>query len=48
MCQRKKTPEGDKHDEGAGRSGHVLDDVLDKVVQDDDGSEGTGFWTVME
>ena len=25
-----------------------MSDVLDKVVQDDDDSEGTGFWTVIE
>ncbi|KAK4241595.1 6-phosphogluconate dehydrogenase [Achaetomium macrosporum] len=48
ICQRKKTPEGDKHGEGKGDGGYVLDDVLDKVVQDDDDSEGTGYWTVME
>jgi len=48
ICQRKKTPEGDHHGEGVGEGGYVLDDVLDKVVQDDDDSEGTGFWTVME
>lgn len=48
ICQRKKTPEGDRHGEGKGQGGHVLDDVLDKVVQDDDSSEGTGYWTVME
>lgn len=28
--------------------GYVLDDVLDKVVQDDDSSEGTPTWAVME
>ncbi|TFY82457.1 hypothetical protein EWM64_g1562 [Hericium alpestre] len=27
---------------------YVLDEVMDKVVQDDDDSEGTGIWTVME
>jgi 6-phosphogluconate dehydrogenase len=48
ICQRKKTPEGDKHGEGKGEHGFVLDDVLDKVVQDDDSSEGTLYWTVME
>ncbi|KAI0763361.1 6-phosphogluconate dehydrogenase decarboxylating [Trametes elegans] len=31
-----------------GERGHVLNDVQDKVVQDADDSEGTGFWTVME
>ena len=48
ICQRKKTPKGDGHGEGVGQSGHVLDDVLDKVVQDDDDTEGTGVWHVME
>lgn len=48
ICQRKKTPEGDKHGEGKGEDGFVLDDVLDKVVQDDDSSEGTLYWTLME
>lgn len=37
VCQRKKIPEGDRHGEGKGKGGYVLDDVLDKVVQDDDG-----------
>ncbi|KAJ9604781.1 hypothetical protein H2200_010896 [Cladophialophora chaetospira] len=48
VCQRKKTPKGDEKGEGKGHGGYVLDDVLDKVVQDDDSSEGTGFWSVME
>lgn len=48
ICQRKKTPEGDGRGEGVGKSGYVLDDVLDKVVQDDDNTEGTLYWTVME
>ncbi|KIX02251.1 6-phosphogluconate dehydrogenase (decarboxylating) [Rhinocladiella mackenziei CBS 650.93] len=48
ICHRKKTLDGDGHGEGKGREGYVLDDVLDKVVQDDDNSEGTGFWSVME
>jgi 6-phosphogluconate dehydrogenase len=29
-------------------SGHVLDDIEDKVVQDSDNSEGTGVWSVEE
>ncbi|CAF3435805.1 unnamed protein product [Rotaria sp. Silwood1] len=29
-------------------SGHVLDDVEDKVVQDADDTEGTGVWAVQE
>ncbi|KAJ5550055.1 Fibritin/6-phosphogluconate dehydrogenase C-terminal extension [Penicillium sp. DV-2018c] len=28
--------------------GYVLDDVLDKVVQDDDNTEGTPLWCIME
>ncbi|KAI5900518.1 6-phosphogluconate dehydrogenase C-terminal domain-like protein [Schizophyllum commune H4-8] len=48
ICQRQKTPEGDQNGEGKGDFGYVLDDVLDKVVQDDDGTEGTGYWTVAE
>ncbi|KAI1771713.1 6-phosphogluconate dehydrogenase, decarboxylating [Hypoxylon cercidicola] len=48
ICQTRKTPRGDRHGEGKGEGGYVLDDVLDKVVQDDDGSEGTLFWTVMD
>ncbi|KAI0119562.1 6-phosphogluconate dehydrogenase, decarboxylating [Daldinia grandis] len=48
ICQKKKTPKGDQNGEGKGEGGYVLDDVLDKVVQDDDSSEGTLFWTVMD
>lgn len=48
ICQRKKTPEGDGKGEGVGTEGYVLDDVLDKVVQDADDTEGTFFWTVSE
>jgi 6-phosphogluconate dehydrogenase len=48
VCLRKKTPKGDGKGEGTGEGGYVLDEVLDKVVQDDDNSEGTGFWSVME
>ncbi|KAN0077605.1 6-phosphogluconate dehydrogenase, C-terminal-like protein [Elaphomyces granulatus] len=49
ICQTRKTPHGDEKGEGAGpNDGYVLDDVLDKVVQDDDNTEGTPFWTVME
>ncbi|KAF7585469.1 hypothetical protein BBP40_010874 [Aspergillus hancockii] len=48
ICHRKKTPEGDGRGEGVGDYGYVLDDVLDKVVQDDDGTEGTPYWCVME
>jgi len=48
ICRTKKNPEGDKNGEGKGEGGYVLDDVLDKVVQDDDNSEGTLYWTVMD
>ncbi|GAD95178.1 6-phosphogluconate dehydrogenase, decarboxylating [Paecilomyces variotii No. 5] len=49
ICRTKKTPKGDYHGEGKSEAnGYVLDDVLDKVVQDDDGTEGTPFWTIMD
>jgi 6-phosphogluconate dehydrogenase len=48
VCRRRKTKESGKKGEGSGKSGHVLDDVLDKVVQDDDDTEGTGYWSAME
>ncbi|KAL4896117.1 6-phosphogluconate dehydrogenase [Aspergillus ambiguus] len=49
MLHTKRTPEGDQRGEGASKKdGFVLDDVLDKVVQDDDGSEGTPTWSIME
>lgn len=30
------------------KGGYVLDEVLDKVVQDDDNTEGTPYWSIME
>ncbi|PYH44150.1 6-phosphogluconate dehydrogenase, decarboxylating [Aspergillus saccharolyticus JOP 1030-1] len=49
ILRTKKTPQGDKQGEGASQEGgFVLDDVLDKVVQDDDDTEGTPYWSVME
>lgn len=49
MLRTKRTPQGDQKGEGASeKGGFVLDDVLDKVVQDDDGSEGTPTWSIME
>ncbi|KAL4804314.1 nucleoside phosphorylase domain-containing protein [Aspergillus unguis] len=49
LLRVKKTPQGDGKGEGVSNSGgYVLDDVLDKVVQDDDNTEGTPFWSIME
>ncbi|KAI9369064.1 6-phosphogluconate dehydrogenase [Aspergillus egyptiacus] len=51
LLRTRKTPEGDRKGEGVSKGksdGHVLDDVLDKVVQDDDNTEGTPYWTIME
>ncbi|GFP52395.1 hypothetical protein ACSS6W_003553 [Trichoderma asperelloides] len=45
ICKTRKTIDG----KTAQHEGdHVLDDVLDKVVQDDDGTEGTPSWSIME
>lgn len=49
ICKTTKTSHGDRRGEGASKTGgYVLDDILDKVVQDDDTSEGTPTWAVME
>ncbi|PYI05433.1 6-phosphogluconate dehydrogenase [Aspergillus sclerotiicarbonarius CBS 121057] len=49
ILRTKKSPQGDHKGEGASQNdGYVLDDVLDKVVQDDDDTEGTPYWSVME
>lgn len=49
ILKTRKTPQGDYKGEGASRDGgYVLDDVLDKVVQDDDDTEGTPFWSLMD
>ncbi|KAJ5923351.1 6-phosphogluconate dehydrogenase decarboxylating [Penicillium verhagenii] len=48
ILRTKRTPNGDGNGEGIGDNGFVLDDVLDKVVQDDDGTEGTPLWCLME
>lgn len=45
ICQKRKPVEGD---DSSKVDGHVLDEVLDKVVQDNDNTEGTLVWTVME
>jgi 6-phosphogluconate dehydrogenase len=49
ILKTKKTPEGDANGEGVSKTdGYVLDDVLDKVVQDDDNTEGTPHWSLEE
>jgi 6-phosphogluconate dehydrogenase len=52
LLKVRKTREGDGKGEGVsengGKDGYVIDDVLDKVVQDDDDTEGTPYWAVME
>ncbi|QGA14965.1 hypothetical protein EYB26_002621 [Talaromyces marneffei] len=49
ICHRKKSARGDGRGEGVDPAGgYVLDDVLDKVVQDDDNTEGTPLWSIME
>ncbi|KAI9925172.1 hypothetical protein AWENTII_011633 [Aspergillus wentii] len=49
ICHIKRTPQGDYKGEGASKNnGWVLDDVLDKVVQDDDNTEGTPLWSLMD
>jgi len=47
ICRKRQTRSGDQNGEGKGTD-FVLDEVLDKVVQDDDDTEGTGYWSVME
>ncbi|KAL7927536.1 6-phosphogluconate dehydrogenase [Trichoderma austrokoningii] len=45
ICKTRKPMDG----KTAGQeSSHVLDEILYKVVQDDDGSEGTPTWSIME
>ncbi|KAH8689484.1 6-phosphogluconate dehydrogenase, decarboxylating [Talaromyces proteolyticus] len=49
ICHRRKTARGVGRGEGVDPAGgYVLDDVLDKVVQDDDDTEGTPLWAIME
>lgn len=48
ICQRREDRSGDDKGNNKGNGQHVLDEVLDKVVQDDDDTEGTGYWSVME
>lgn len=49
ICKAKKPPHGGEKDEGAGNnSRYLLDNVLDKVVQGDDSTEGTLMWSLIE
>jgi 6-phosphogluconate dehydrogenase len=48
ICEQKKEPESGQKGKGNRRQCHTLDEVLDKVVQDDDDTEGTLYWSVME
>lgn len=49
VCKTRKPPHGDQKGEGVSKDGgYVLDDVLDKVVQDDDNTEGTPMWSLVE
>lgn len=48
ICQRRQDKSGDEAGKNKGDGQHVLDEILDKVVQDDDDTEGTGYWSVME
>lgn len=43
VCRTRKAMNGCEAEDG-----YVLDDVLDKVVQDDDSTEGTPSWSIME
>ncbi|KAM0258114.1 hypothetical protein ACHAQJ_004019 [Trichoderma viride] len=45
ICKTKKPTNGKTTGH---EGGYVLDDVLDKVVQDDDSTEGTPTWSIME
>jgi 6-phosphogluconate dehydrogenase len=45
---RAKMPSGGQDEEDDRKDHYVLDEVLDKVVQDDDDTEGTPYWNIME
>ncbi|KAF9890248.1 hypothetical protein FE257_006160 [Aspergillus nanangensis] len=45
---RRTADEDQKHHGSSTHGGYVLNNVLDKVVQDDYGSEGTPSWCVMD
>lgn len=48
VCHRQKEVRIDRDGNGGTTQDHVLSEVLDKVVQDDDDTEGTLYWSVME
>ncbi|KAJ5982017.1 hypothetical protein N7451_012117 [Penicillium sp. IBT 35674x] len=49
ICRTRKSSQGGRKGEDASNvGGYVLDDILDKVVQDDDTSEGTPTWSIVE
>ena len=45
---RAKMPSGRQNEKDERKDHYVLDEVLDKVVQDDDDTEGTPYWNIME
>lgn len=49
ICHQKKSAQGDGRGKGVNPTrGHVLDDILNKVVQDNNNSKGTPLWSIME
>ncbi|KAL5342770.1 6-phosphogluconate dehydrogenase [Aspergillus crustosus] len=49
LLRVRKSSAGDRNGEGIGNEKeYVLDEVLDKVVQDNDNTEGTPHWSVIE
>jgi 6-phosphogluconate dehydrogenase len=48
VCHKKKEARIDQGGDRGTAQHHVLSEVLDKVVQDDDDTEGTLYWSVME
>ncbi|KAJ5894139.1 hypothetical protein N7495_005830 [Penicillium taxi] len=45
---RARRSSGKPGQENERKGSYILDEVLDKVVQDDDDSEGTPYWNIME
>lgn len=48
ICHRRQGRSGERNRNNLGSGHHVVDEILDKVVQDDDDTEVTGYWSVME